>query len=97
MSQNAAEELLADMLVRWDQDDDRLKLGREFVNRLDLACERQYGSFARQVAKLVNRKLKVREKDVLDYFYDNLCSEDSKNSRPRRYGGGKLSRGKRKK
>ncbi len=73
MDQQLAEEILKDIVARWDKGDNQ-KLGRELVKRLDLECAWPWEIYARQVSKLVNRKLKGEEEAILDYFYDMLCS-----------------------
>ncbi len=75
MDQQSAEEVLTDILARWDKGDN-VELGRELVKRLDLKCTWPWEPYARQVTKLVKRRLKREEKAVLDYFYDMLCSDD---------------------
>jgi hypothetical protein len=72
MDQQLAEEILTDTVARWDKGDNQ-KLGWELVERLDLKCAWPWEPYARQVSKLVHRKLKGEEKAILDYFYDMLC------------------------
>jgi hypothetical protein len=72
MDQQAAEVVLTDIIARWDKGDNQ-ELGRELVKRLDLKCAYPWEPYARQVSKLVNRRLKNGEKAILDYFYDMLC------------------------
>ena len=75
MDQQSAEAVLTDILARWDKEDSK-KLGRELVRQLDLTCDLPWESFSEQVSKLVSRRLNRKEKAVLDYLYDKLCSHD---------------------
>ena len=79
MDQQSPEEILTGILARWDKGDN-VELGRELVKRLDLKCASPWESYARQVSKLVNRRLKREEKDMLGYFYDMLCPGGSNTS-----------------